>query len=498
MNRGLFFVVCTVLLMSLCGILLTTKYFIVAPAIPIALLGFLLLYRYPEYGVILLAFLVPLEGLFAGNKLFTGSKFIGVALIAIILVKLLLREISFKQLKTPLWWPILLLVFAFSVSSAWSPYPELSMRSLRQLITAISIFFITLGLKDRINIIHFMKAVVISVAITAFLALVSGSHTLEDRAIGLLTDPNYFALLLTTAIPLVVYLILQNQHIIMKLAWCGLLVLILIAFQKTLSRSGVVVLVIAFVFLGYHYKEYLKKLTGAQVGLMFIGGMLAGIFSFAAMPEDYRDRILSLANITSGVQSFDDRSLGRRTSYIVVGLRTFKDNPVIGSGPGTFPVHYAKSGYATAFSLNTNEPELFRRAHNTYLETLTETGITGFVALCGIILIGLLQFKNARKKSIVNGEFDQAALITHAGVAFLAISLFFMFLTGINNKYFWMFLALSSRFIQQANDFSRLAPDLNSESNLISELNFDSDSDSDSDSELSSKIDTIYKRSEEK
>lgn len=457
-NRGLFFVVCTVLLMGLCSILLTTKYFIIAPAIPVALIGFLLLYRYPEYGVILMAFLVPLEGLFAGNKLFTGSKFVGVALIAIILVKLLLKEIPFKQLKTPLWWPILLLVFAFSISSAWSPYPELSMHSLRQLITAISIFFITLGLKDKISITHFMKAVVVSVAITAFLALVSGSHSLEDRAIGLLTDPNYFALLLTTAIPLVVYLILKDQHVVMKLVWCALLIIILIAFQKTLSRSGVVVLVIAFVFLGYHYKENLKKLTGAQVGLIFIGGMLAAILSFLAMPEDYRDRILSLANITSGVQSFDDRSLGRRTSYIVVGFNAFKDNPIIGSGPGTFPVHYAKSGYATAFSLNTNEPELFRRAHNTYLETLTETGLTGFFALCGIILTGLLQFKNARKKSIANRQFDQATLITHAGVAFLAISLFFMFLTGINNKYFWMFLALSCRFIQQANDFSRLSP----------------------------------------
>ncbi|MBV1920736.1 MAG: O-antigen ligase family protein, partial [Pseudomonadales bacterium] len=427
-NGGRFYVVCAALLMGLCGILLTTKYFIVAPAIPVALLGFLLLYRYPEYGVILLAFLVPLEGLFAGNKLFTGSKFIGVALIAIIIVKLLTREIAFKQLKTPLWWPILLLVFAFSISSAWSPYPELSIHSLRQLITAISIFFITLGLKDRISIVHFMKAIVISVAITAFLALVSGSHTLEDRAIGLLTDPNYFALLLTTAMPLVVYLILQKQHVVMKLAWCALLVLILITFQKTLSRSGVVVLVIACVFLGYHYKENLKKLSGAQLSLIFIGGMLAAMLSFMAMPEDYRDRILSLANITSGVQSFDDRSLGRRTSYIVVGFNAFKDNPIIGTGPGTFPVHYAKSGYATAFSLNTNEPELFRRAHNTYLETLTETGLTGFVALCCIILTGLMQFKSARKKFIANGQFDQATLVTHAGVAFLAIALFFMFL----------------------------------------------------------------------
>ena len=29
-----------------------------------------------------------------------------------------------------------------------------------------------------------------------------------------------------------------------------------------------------------------------------------------------------------------------------------RENPLLGSGPGTFPLHYATTGYAKAFSAN--------------------------------------------------------------------------------------------------------------------------------------------------
>lgn len=450
MKKELPFFIAAVGLIVVCGAILTTKYFLIAPAIPLGIVGFLALYRFPELGLLTLAFLVPLEGLFAGNKLFTGAKLIGIALIAIVSLKLLRREIPFSNIRTPLWWPIIFLIFAFGMSSAWSPYPELSSNSFRQLLTAISVFYITLGIKDRVNLIHLMRGIVVSVAITAFLALVSGKHTVEDRAIGLLTDPNYFALLLTTAVPFAIYLLLFERNLVVRLFWGTLLLVTLMAFQKTLSRSGMVVLALVLLTLGWHHKEKLKALSAAQIGLFLISSCLAALIALTVMPQEYRDRILSLANLSSGVQSFEDRSLGRRTSYIVVGLNVFKDNPILGSGPGTFPVHYAKTGFATAFSVNSDDPELFRRAHNTYLETLAETGSLGFLSLCAMVWMGLMQYKKARDNEIKFAHFDQATLIAHSGAAFLAISLFFLFLTGINNKYYWILLALSSSFMQQS------------------------------------------------
>jgi O-antigen ligase len=111
-----------------------------------------------------------------------------------------------------------------------------------------------------------------------------------------------------------------------------------------------------------------------------------------------------------------------------------------------FPLRYAQSGYAAAFSLDKNEPELFRRAHNTYLETLAETGVVGLFSLCGIIWIASRQFRLARLIQLRRGNAQQAAIAAHYLAAFSAIILFFLFLTGINNKYFWVLLALAECF----------------------------------------------------
>ena len=444
MVKELPFYLLGLILIAVCGVILTTPVYFIAPLVPLAIVGFMVLYRFPQLGIVALAFLVPLEGLFAGNKLFTGAKLIGIAMIGIATLKLLRREIPVTTLKTWLWWPIVLLLFVFFMSSAYSQYPSLSQQSLRQLLTAISVFYIALTLKNSINMILLMRAIVVSVAITALLPLVSGEHSVEDRAIGLLTDPNYFALLLVTAIPLALYLIFYERILVLRIGWALALILILIAFQKTLSRSGMVILAISLILFAIHYQQFLKRFSAAQVGLIIIGGVMAMIISFASLPETYRDRILSIANITSGVKSLEDRSMGRRTSYIVVGLNVFQKNPVLGSGPGTFPVHYAKTGYATAFSLSSDNPDLFRRAHNTYLETLAGTGLLGFFALCTIMVIGLRQFMVARNEALRKQLYDYANLITHLGISLVAIALFMLFLTGITNKFLWIFLALGS------------------------------------------------------
>jgi len=247
MSKEIPFFICAIFLMIISGVLLTTKYFFLAPGVPLALIGLIILYRHPEYGILLILFLVPFERLFndglsGGSKLFTGAKLVGIALIAIIGLKLLTKEIPLRSLKSPLWWPILLLVFSFSLGTLQSPYFDLSLNSSRQLLTAIAIFFITLGIKERINIRHLMCVIVVSAAITSLLSLITSSNSVEGRAIGLLTDPNYFALLLTIAAPFAVYLLLDEKIALMRILWLSLLGLILLAFQETLSRSGMVLI----------------------------------------------------------------------------------------------------------------------------------------------------------------------------------------------------------------------------------------------------------------
>ncbi|RBH40040.1 polymerase, partial [Pseudomonas sp. MWU13-2860] len=114
------------------------------------------------------------------------------------------------------------------------------------------------------------------------------------------------------------------------------------------------------------------------------------------------------------------------------------------SGPGTFPLHYATTGYAKAFSANRKIGDLYRRAHNTYLEIFSELGIPAGLLFVGMLGLGLYNLIRARAAWMLRRDWQQADLMTHLGVSFLSLTLFLMFLSAPNQKYVWIMLALTS------------------------------------------------------
>ena len=169
-----------------------------------------------------------------------------------------------------------------------------------------------------------------------------------------------------------------------------------------------------------------------------------------SVPEDYIDRVKSLSMLKSNINTYQDASIGRRASYLLVGREMIGENPLLGAGPGTFPLHYAQSGYAKAFSAELVNPELYRRAHNTYLEIFAEMGIPAGMVFMLLIIAGLGNFRRARQGFLQQQNRPAADLAVHLGLGLLSIALFMLFLSTPNHKYLWMFLALSSVVRQQA------------------------------------------------
>lgn len=436
-------------LILLCTTALMTPFYFITPAIPISLVIALLIYRFPDLGLLLLVFLVPIDGAFPEGAHLSSTKAVGIVLGAIALLKIFRKEIPLFQLKTNLWRPIGLLVFIFILSALYSPYPELSFQSIRQLITAILVFFITLCFSKRANPVAIMRTATLSITVTALASLISAQNSLDARATGFLEDPNYFALLLTLGTPLAIYLILNERLTFHKLLWLSAFTIMLIALQNTYSRSGLVVFGVCAAVLLFHYRDHFLRMPPPKLALLILSTILFFGLSIALMPKDYQARILSIVKLSAGTQSFEDRSLGRRTSYILVGAEAFKTHPLIGTGPGTFPVHYATSGYATAFSLSKQNPDLYRRAHNTYLEILAETGILGFAAFTLLIFMGLSQYGRARRLALLKQDQRAAKIATHFGVSLIAIVIFMLFLTGLTNKFFWILLALGAQTLRR-------------------------------------------------
>ncbi|MBC2657555.1 O-antigen ligase family protein [Pseudomonas sp. MSSRFD41] len=430
--------------------LLASPWPFLAPLVVVGLAGLAVLYRRPGWGLLGICALVPFEGLFKDSA-FSGAKLLGASLILIMLFKLLLRQVPDTRLGSNLWRALGPFLLFLLLSFMYSENLAVSLDSLRELAVGLVLFFVTLLIARDTNLLMLCRLLAVSVAITCVIALVSAKYQVGGRAIGLLQDANYFALLIAMAVPLAILLALRAPCWPLRLFWIVIGLTLMAGMTKTDSRSGLLVVLFTVAIGAWHYRDRLKGLRPKHLGFAMFAVAIVVPLGIAALPADYVARIKSLGMLKSGAHS-EDTSLGRRTSYLVVGGQMIRDNPLLGSGLGTFPVHYAQTGFASGFSENLNEPDLYRRAHNTYLELFSELGIPAGLSFVALMLMGLRNFERARQAFLARGVREQADLATHLGLSLLALAVFLLFLSAPNHKYLWIFLALSSVLRRQAED----------------------------------------------
>lgn len=437
-------------------LLLASPWPYLAPLLFAGIFGVALLYRHPAWGLVGLAVLIPFEGAFK-NTGFTGAKLLGGSVLAILALRLLLGQTPAYRLRSRMWIPVYFFILAALISLMYSEHTLASIGNLRELLIGMTFFVMTMLVCRDLDLRKLYALIGISVAATAFFALLSTRYQIGGRAIGLLQDANYFALLIALAFPAAVLMLLHARHWFYRLFWLATLGLLFIGMVKTDSRSGLLVVLICLAIAGWHHRDKIGRLQPRHFGFLILGGALLVPLAAKSLPADYVNRIKTLSFLKSGVNPYQDASLGRRASYLVVGKEMIRENPLVGSGPGTFPLHYAKSAYAKAFSENMGTHDLFRRAHNTYLEVFSEMGVPAGLSFIAIILAGLYNFHDARRRFLAGDDRDNADLAAHLGLGFLAIALFLMFLSIPNHKYLWMFLALSVVIQQQARTQSAVA-----------------------------------------
>src|SRR6185503_18018625 len=102
---------------------------------------------------------------------------------------------------------------------------------------------------------------------------------------------------------------------------------------------------------------------------LVIGLLIVGLGGFAIKYAKFFER-----GATSVVARFD---------YWRAAAQITKDNPVFGTGPGTFFIPYQK--------IKAPEAEITRLCHNDYLEQASDSGIVGFLSF-GAFIFGSLIF----------------------------------------------------------------------------------------------------------
>jgi O-antigen ligase len=422
--------------------LLASPWPYLAPGAVIGLVGFTVLYRKPTWGLLGIAALVPFEGFFKDSSV-SGSKLLGASLAVIVMLQLALHQIPSQRLRSNLWHCLIGFMVVYFLSLLNTDDMGMSLGHLRELSVGLVLFVITLLIGRELNLDLFARLVTLAVTATCAMAMFSAKFQDQGRAAGLLEDPNAFAMLIAFAIPLGLLLVIRSPNLLHRLFWGACCLLLLGGMTKTESRSGLVVLALSLLIGIWHYRAQLTHIRPRHLGFVMLGAAIVIPLAIYAMPAGYLARIQSLSILSAGSKA-QDESLGRRASYIVVGSQMIREHPVLGSGPGTFPLHYATTGYAKAFSANRKIGDLYRRAHNTYLEIFSELGVPAGLFFVGMLGLGLYNLIRARAAWMLRADGHRADMMTHLGVSFLSLTLFLMFLSAPNQKYVWIMLALTS------------------------------------------------------
>ncbi len=91
-------------------------------------------------------------------------------------------------------------------------------------------------------------------------------------------------------------------------------------------------------------------------------------------------------------------SVVARFDYWRAALVLGRDHPILGTGPGTFAIGYAK--------VKSPESEMARLAHNDFLEQLCDSGIPGFLVFCafaGTIAVILYRYSSQNTRFVLIG-----------------------------------------------------------------------------------------------
>jgi O-antigen ligase len=154
--------------------------------------------------------------------------------------------------------------------------------------------------------------------------------------------------------------------------------------RLTAPARGLLMLLLAAVGLACLYW------SGSKAGWLLM--LLLGLIVLLRLPFSKQLKAALIAGVLlAGLAGFTWRhaaffqkgatSVSARFDYWRAALQVARDNPAMGTGPGTFAIPYAK--------IKRPESEMARLVHNDYLEQASDSGLVGFVAY-GLFIGGAL------------------------------------------------------------------------------------------------------------
>jgi len=285
----------------------------------------------------------------------------------------------------------LLLTFWFALGV---PFAYWSGGSLGHLKTWIITTLVTWGFITGLTVTYrecklLLNTVVLSATTAAVLSLAGRGSMDREGRLGLeqgrLSNPNYFALVLLTALPFIWRWFAGEGTSpgLRRLFTAGLGITATMALLQTGSRAGLyglgVMLILAILRV-----DLLRKI---QIG--FAAAVLL-VAAFAALPQHLQDRYFTFSSTRGDdfANSFDAQVAGAAAGSTLQREQVFRQsisvtlrNPIFGVGLGNF-APYVHQTYVTL----DGKMEAYLGTHNTYTQISSEGGIPALLIFIAIIV----------------------------------------------------------------------------------------------------------------
>lgn len=265
---------------------------------------------------------------------------------------------------------------------------------------------IAVNTRARLRKLLYVQAAAVSIMALLVATGVGGVVQTEagKRAVGVLggvfENPNDFAFNVALAFPLCFAFLLMTSKPSRKAPWALGLVLMGYTVMTTLSRAGLIALLVGAVMALWEFGA-----KGRRLYLIVIAAMVGAALLMGGQPGRYNDRLETIFDPDQDPTG----SAQERRDLFYRSIDVTLEHPILGVGPGNFQE-------ATL---------MWRETHNTYTQLSSEGGIPALLFFLVILRLAFVRIRRTQKLVPRKSELSLLASALRASLAAFVVGALF-------------------------------------------------------------------------
>lgn len=301
-------------------------------------------------------------------------------------------------------------------------------------------------LRDVLYTLAFVSALTGALSVFAFawqLEIPYVELLQAGRSQGGVGDPDFFAGMQLVVVPLVLVLASEAKGRARLFLYLGLFA-ILASIFTSLSRGGYLGIAVLGLLLIVSRPERMFRARHEKAIALFVVAL--GLVALFSRPY-FRGEVLSRAETIYAPQTQEDATGSGRTNIWKAAARTTWENPLLGVGFGSF----AYISQELILSTPGVDPQVLQLreegenfvAHNTYLGSAAELGLTGLFLYIGVLISTVLALRRTAGRAAERGA-PFTRRVAHALLLGLAAWVVVtIFLSGETARMLWIIVGMT-------------------------------------------------------